>query len=268
MPINDLLRSLDPSEAPQTRSQSKKRKRSPDPPAPKHVLNPTPLASLFVDGMDEEQVWAQLDLKAKHMSELLERALEPEPQDLASDDEGRDEALSKALEALGRGEQSDFDFDDLALEDDDDDDMDDFSSGEIDVEDEEEEEEEESSDEEPHEEGVMDLKQGESSDEDAFDDEFAAGPSRQRRKSKKSRSGSQLDDGFFDLRAFNADSEAVESRAVSNGRLDGDQDSDDESIDLFAPVNDDEGFEEADLENDSRGMNQFTYDRLSTHFLI
>ncbi|KAF9044727.1 Mpp10 protein [Hymenopellis radicata] len=219
-PINDLLSSLDPSEAPQTRSQSKKRK---------------------------QQVWAQLDLKAKHMSELLERALEPEPQDLASDDEGRDEALSKALEALSKGEQSDFDFGDLALEDDDD--MDEFSSGRR--------EEEESSDEEPHEEGVMDLKQGDSSDEDAFDDEFAAGPSRQRRKSKKSRSSSELDDGFFDLRAFNADSEAAESRAVSNGRLDGDEDSDDESIDLFAPVNDDEGFEEADLENDSRGMNQY-----------
>ena len=76
--MNELLSSLNPSHAPQTRSQtaaheSRKRKRdaldgpSSASPAPRPVplMQETPLGELLVDGMSDEQVWAELELRAQ-----------------------------------------------------------------------------------------------------------------------------------------------------------------------------------------------------------
>ena len=70
-----------------------------------------------------------------------------------------------------------------------------------------------------------------------------------------------LDDGFFNLAAFNAEIKAAESRSSSRGRLsqdDDDEDGDDpnEEVDYFASVDAPEALDEEDLEGGS-GMCSF-----------
>jgi U3 small nucleolar RNA-associated protein MPP10 len=84
-------------------------------------------------------------------------------------------------------------------------------------------------------EGVVDLHDSFSSD-DGDEDDMRHGSSLP--KNRGSRSQSQLDDGFFSLASFNAETERAEAKRFSSGRLGGDGDSDDDdiSIDLFAEV--------------------------------
>src|SRR4030088_3274440 len=77
--ISTLLTSFSPRQAPVTRSQSSangKRKRSPSPPpAPKDAFGRTPLTCLYVQGLDKDQIWAQLELRAQSICKMLEYAL-------------------------------------------------------------------------------------------------------------------------------------------------------------------------------------------------
>ncbi|KAJ7492583.1 U3 small nucleolar ribonucleoprotein complex, subunit Mpp10 [Mycena latifolia] len=250
--IIELLSSLSPSEGPQTRSQaSKKRKRSSSPsPPPPPMFEPTPIASLFTEGMDDEQIWAQLDLRMKPVCDMLEFALDAEPpqeedQDNNDTDEFIDEQLLKQMRALESGEGLDeMELDDL--DDDEEDDDEDDNEEEL-------ESEEESADDGDLGEGVTGLRDP-SSDEDSEPEADSHWPSssRKKRSQNKSSAGSKtgLDDGFFDLAAFNAETEEAEARRVSRGRLDDDDDdSDDESVDLFAPVDVAENFDEEDEDN-------------------
>ncbi|KAG7450486.1 Mpp10 protein [Guyanagaster necrorhizus] len=244
--INNLLQALSPSEAPQTRSQSRKRKRSPSPPRNVPTFETTPLTSLFTDGMDEEQIWAQLDLRASRVSTLLEQAIQP-IQDSEDCDEDKDETLQKVFGALENGEDvGDIDFDDL------DQDLGESDGGGLSKSS--SEEEEESSEDEPHEEGVMTLKDP-SSEEDFSTDNFSdSQQSPRKRRAKKSQNKprhvhSELDDNFFNLKSFNSQTECSEALSVSRGNLNADEESSDEEfVDLFAPV-DVENFDEEDLED-------------------
>ncbi|KAG6911942.1 hypothetical protein DXG01_000190 [Tephrocybe rancida] len=252
--ITQLLTSLEPSSAPQTRSQSianGKRKRTPSPPPPRAGLEFTPITSLFVDGMNDEQIWVQLDLRAKNVCEILEHVLEGGPEGDSKDEmegEGsddeieQDEHLKKMLKALANGEDVDFDLPE-GMEMDDSFDEDAFldeSSDEGSDEGEDEEDLEDLEDEDDLQEGVTDLRDPSSDESDAGLD---AAPSMKRKPRKnKSKKHSQLDDRFFDLATFNAETEQAEARSSSKGRLgDDDEDSDDDmSIDLFAAVDDEE----------------------------
>ncbi|KAJ6575152.1 U3 small nucleolar ribonucleoprotein complex, subunit Mpp10 [Mycena capillaripes] len=243
--IVEFLSSLSPSEAPQTRSQaSKKRKRSSSPsPPPPPIFEPTPIASLFTDGMDDDQIWAQLDLRMKPICDMLELALDADPSqeeelDDSDTDEFVDEQLLKQMRALESGGDG----------------MDEMEVDGFDEEDEsdEAESEEESGDDGDLGEDVTGLRDPSSDEasEPEADSEWPASLRKGRRQSKSS-AGSKtgLDDGFFDLASFNAETEEAEARKVSRGRLDEDDSEDDESVDLFAPVDVAENFDEEDEDN-------------------
>ena len=75
------------------------------------------------------------------------------------------------------------------------------------------------------------------------------------KKSAKHGGHPQLDDGFFNLAAFHAEIEATEARSSGGGRLDGsdeDDESEDEVIDMFAPIEDQSLGD--NLGDESRGM--------------
>lgn len=59
-----------------------------------------------------------------------------------------------------------------------------------------------------------------------------------------------LDDAFFSIDEFNRETEELESKSRSSGRLDQDEDDDGEDLDLFALVSDEpEAFDEEDEED-------------------
>jgi U3 small nucleolar RNA-associated protein MPP10 len=244
--IVDLLSSLSPSEAPQTRSQTRasaKRKRNP---LPVLEFKETPLSSLYVENADPEQIWAQLEIRAEGVCDMLQKALDGANTVLEEeDDDGNDSPNKKLrfsdltaedLEALGmdretleafakyadeQGVSEDSDTTDLEEEDD----SDDADLGEE----------------------VVELKDSEDS-----------GPSRRSALKKSSRSyRTELDDDFFDLASFNAETDEAEAKSVSQGRLGNDLENDDsesdaDSVDYFAPA--DSIDDKNDLEESGSGI--------------
>ncbi|KAF5374730.1 hypothetical protein D9758_000253 [Tetrapyrgos nigripes] len=243
--IEPLLNSFSPSSAPQTRSQTRKRKRSPSPAPPQIVLQPTPLGSLFVEGLDEDQIWSQLDLRARNVCDMLDHILEADPEE--EEDENKlpidldEEKITELLERIQNGEDIDLDkygLDEESLDalleqsgyfDDEDSDEDEDSGDE-------DENEEESAEGGPEEEVAL---RDESSDEEDNEPKSMLDMISNKRNGKlKVKGNSELDDAFFDLAAFNAQSEAAEARKVSAGHLDESDEDADEDIDFFAPVDD------------------------------
>lgn len=238
----DLLSSLDPTEAPQTRSQSKsngKRKRSP-PALPQ--FKETPLSSLHVENVDPDQVWAQLELRAQGICDMLQKALDGAGAITEEDDDEGEQSAKKTrfpdltpedLQRLGIDAET---LEAMSLEQDDESDDSEEESEDLDV----EVEESEGGDDDDLGEDVMNLRDPDES------------PLRKPALSKKFKKAgnSELDDGFFDLSSFNAETEVAEAKRVSRGRLgknledeDSDSDEDADSVDYFAPLEGDEAFE-------------------------
>ena len=190
-------------------------------PRKKIDIRETPLPSLFIEGMNIDQIWQQLDLRTARVCENL--------QVLLGDDEGENGSLD--------GKNSDDD----GSEDEDD-------AAEMDIDDDESLWEELSSEEEDGSstaEGVVDLR------EEISDDDEDHGPPTSMldfiRGQKLSQLGSysqghsDLDDGFFDLATFNAETSEVEAKEVFKRKLNfvADEDSTEESeVDLFGSVDD------------------------------
>ena len=273
--MNDLLVSISPSCAPQTRSQtanaagSRKRKRGPSPPPLYEpsvpILKDTPLTELLVEGMSDEQIWAELELRAQTVCDVLNYALDGPMPDGESGEEGSEDEKD---EEAGRAQRmkemrqalldEGFDLGDLEGID--------VGKGGEDEKDEDSEEEDEDEDSEEGDEGEEDGREADlgegvedlrdPSDEDAEDESevdepsFLSGGKRTLRTKLKRGGHPTLDDGFFDLTAFNAEIEAAESRSSSGGRLskDDEDEDEDEEVDYFTSVDASEAFEEEDLE--------------------
>lgn len=62
-----------------------------------------------------------------------------------------------------------------------------------------------------------------------------------------------LDDGFFSIDDFNRETEELEAKTHSKGRLDADDgdDEDGEEVDLFNPLDEADAFDEEDEESSS-----------------
>ncbi|TFK57270.1 Mpp10 protein [Heliocybe sulcata] len=259
--VRQLLSSMAPELAPQTRSQARangKRKRSPSPPRPKTgEPQTTPLLSLFVEGMDDDQIWAQLELRAKHVCETLEEALEGGAGLRGSDDGDSD----------GSGDMNGInEEEDESLEDEEDEEDDGDSDQEEEEAEWDDEEGESASREEPAtDEETTALRRSSEDEDDESEEEDETDPdidlngisaptSRASAKPSrpKARGHPELDDGFFDLASFNAEIEQAEARTASRGALgsdDEDEDIENGDIDLFAPVNDLQALEEDDIED-------------------
>lgn len=201
-----------------TRSQSSangKRKRSPSPPAaPKDAFGRTPLTCLYVQGLDKDQIWAQLELRAQSVCKMLEYALngteKPTGNDITSIPDNLEQTSSEE-------EDSDLTY----VESDDNSKTDEESRG--------------SSDEGLLEEGVTGLRDpsADREEEGLVNVSSSASPS----GTKNDHSG--LDDGFFDLEEFNAETEETEAGFVSNGALNADLDniaSDEDDVDYFTSI--------------------------------
>ncbi|KAH9064186.1 U3 small nucleolar ribonucleoprotein complex, subunit Mpp10 [Lactarius vividus] len=214
--ISALLASFSPTQAPVTRSQSVahgKRKRSPSP--PKYTLERTPLTSLFVQDLDKDQIWAQLELRAQHVCKMLECALDgPEASAKYSI------SSTMTTDNMGQTPSDEGESDISSEESDDDSEMSEEIGG---------------SGDEDMEECVTELRdESVDGDEDEWAEECRFPPSST--GTKGSHSG--LDDGFFDLAEFNAETEEAEAGFVSNGALDADSDtsSAEDEIDYFGSI--------------------------------
>lgn len=206
-----------------TRSQTSanaKRKRSPSPPAPKDVFERTPLTSLYVQGLDKDQIWAQLELRAQNVCKMLEYALD-------GSEESTGYGITSTTDNLEQNSSEEEDDSDLTyVESDDNSEVEEGSRG--------------SSDGVLLEEGVTVLQDPsvdsyEEGEELVGDSHFSSSASAL--KIKDDHSG--LDDGFFNLEEFNAETEEAEAAFVSNGALNANLDdiaSDEDDIDYFISI--------------------------------
>lgn len=267
--IGELLSSLTPSQAPQTRSKAKN---AADKPKPANVqpelFEFTPLKSLFVEDMDEEQIWAQLDLRTKTICRMLDFVLEggsekqgevgEEDDDEESSDAEEDDEEEKFRQALEGLENGDVDLEELmtkyGLN------PEDFENSDNSMDGDEaaiEQETDESSSEE-EEEDISPLRDSESNEDTPSSSRVPHSRSIISRGKKRGSKPSELDDGFFDLAEFNAETERAESKSSSRGRLAGDDDSDEEDmdIDLFAAVDGAGDFDDVEDDGEDAGMSK------------
>jgi U3 small nucleolar RNA-associated protein MPP10 len=214
-----------------TRSQTsanRKRKRSPSPPpAPKDAFERTPLTCLYVQGLDKDQIWAQLELRAQNICKMLDYAVN-----------GTEKITEHGITSNADNLEQDSSEEEEEEEDEEDDS--DLTYKESDDNSEAEEGSRGSSEEVPFEEGVIGLRDP-SVDSDEEEEELVGDS---RIFSSATPSGTKhvhsgLDDSFFNLKEFNAETEEAEAAFVSNGALNDDLDdiaSDEDDIDYFTSV--------------------------------
>jgi U3 small nucleolar RNA-associated protein MPP10 len=213
--------------------------------------------------MSEDQVWSQLDLKAQGVCRILQLAIADTQGDdgnLEMDALGpsvSNEQLEQALQALKKGDdhgslaelfgsdgslQFSEEVDSEGIRD---------STDTSDM-----ESEEGAVDSEDYPEVIIGLRDQSFSEGNYLSGEPVhkrIGVLRNSRKSGSRKiSGSELDDDFFSLKGFNAETEEFEALNVSGGGLaESDDDAEEDEADLFAPV--DNQANDSDLEDGAQG---------------
>ena len=278
--ISSLLQSVEPRAS----GGAQKRKRGEEDAA--HPLFPaTALDQLVLDGMENEQVWQQLELRTAKLSKVLEKVMSSAvgedddddeessssdddaladsvgaPDDEGSDDEWEDEESDSSDEGFpGASDLSDVDPDEVFYEP--------LHS--------EEEQQKRKAEKERAEmmnmynvsdpalfQALMEQEDGgegsDDSDEDGDDgrasksllDQLEDDP--EETSTSRQRRHPTLDDGFFSIDEFNRRTEAAERQgSTSRANLSGEDEEEDDGIDLFASVDheDDESEEEEDDED-------------------
>jgi U3 small nucleolar RNA-associated protein MPP10 len=208
-------------------------------------LTPTPLSGLHIEGMEAEQIWNQLELRAKGVCELVDLVFDGE---YPKDDEGDDQDE-------GDEEEDGEEDDEMMLESDEDDDE--FMPSD------EPEESSQGSDlgehiaplnGEPAPKAKLPIALLQSWITHQSDQETPSNPPPQQSKKAKGKGNRHqtLDDEFFSISEFNREIESAEAKKTSRGRLSGKgEDSDEEgSLDLFKEVDDGMDEEEDEDEDD------------------
>lgn len=117
--INALLKTLQNYEsAPVTRAQAKataSASKAPTPP-PLPPFTPTPLDSLYLDGMNADQIWEQLELKTKNVLEVLKAIVTPDPPAGDGDSDTSGSASEEGDSALDDDDEDGMDLDMDAIE--------------------------------------------------------------------------------------------------------------------------------------------------------
>lgn len=212
-------------------------------------LTPTPLSGLHIDGMEAEQIWNQLELRAKGVCELVDLVFEGE---YPNDEEGEDED--------GNGEEEQDEDEENEMEWDGDGDEDEL------MQDDDQEESSQGSDLGEHIAPLnsapppktrlpVALLQSWINHQQTPEDLPAQQQPKKAKVKAKGNRHPTLDDDFFSIQEFNREIEGAEAKKTSRGRLSGKdgEDSDEEgSVDLFKQVSDDEEEEEdADADADA-----------------
>ncbi|PVG04879.1 Mpp10 protein [Serendipita vermifera] len=231
----------------ETRSQKQSREQQGNTVHPKmapmleaaNKLQGTPLASLYVQGMGSEQVWNQLELRAKNICHLVDLVFEgeyPDPEALEKES-SKDE--DEEMEVDEEGSEMEEDDEEASQQDD---------------------ETEESSEGEMLGEHVVPLNSGTDKpsrrgfpwnmDLDRTSDQKAAKASHGKQKGPRH---PILDDEFFSISDFNREIESAEAKSSSRGKLKGDDDTEDdeESVDLFAEMDEEEMMDDDEEEGDA-----------------
>lgn len=247
-----------------------------EPAKPEEVLPYTPLSVLTVDGLDPEQIWAQLELRNEGVCKVVKEVGTGEEPEMDEDEEGgseeddseemgSDEEMSveewnrmmaeggyeEGDSASGSDEGSDEEDSEEGSEvDSEEDDTVQFEDGtrigdsdsEMDEDDDEEDDEDE--DEEDEED---DEEEGDDDEDDEDDDEEAGNPDVDMDdedglfptagpSKRKKAKHPTLDDEFFSIDDFNRMTEEQEAERVTSGRLGGDEEDDEPELDDFSSM--------------------------------
>ena len=212
-------------------------------------LNQTPLDALFIDGFKDDQIWHQLDLRAKVMCGVVEKLVDANDDiDEDVDEEGEGEDLDDI-----NGEDEEIDLNNLSPEEiqalkDEGFEFDGSDDDQIDDDDDQSQDDNENEEEDDDDSQVGEISYQKLRDDDDDDDERS---NKNEKPAKRDVWG--LDNAFFSIDDFNrmTEDQEVNERLRDRSKVNNDDDDEeDEDVDLFSSNVDSLGDNEEENAND------------------